>query len=369
MTRKKHDSKKRRESLLKSLESSGGGGITADGVKLRAAPLGGKPAECTITAHCRTSIFEYPGVYLLETVDHHIIYSDGGVTAAIVSDLPAYFTRESDASLHYSVDVSVRAGVQDTYKKAMKQVGGQAQPQVPLFLVVEECVELPPVALHRDRCLSIDECRNGVPIIEGGREGERALLAIGTRVGSWPNLDSRHAAVNVVLAGVKVEQKATQHIRELYNSSCFVSSEGQAVYTLNPTVQGSVTTLSNLRSREVKEKAERIKSMLQGMMSDSEPAALELFDSLVQDKATGDGYLRLWYLRLWQAVEDAKRYLGYPQLENLQQVIAGKRTPKELKDYRAKIAHWYTGRIESSYLNDLQYTAMELLRQKYGMYR
>lgn len=367
MTRKKHDGKKRRESLLRSLKPSGGGAFTAEGVKLMAAPLGGESTECTITAHCRTSIFEYPGVYLVEAADYHVIYSNDGVTAAIVSDLQAYFTRQSEASRHYSVDVSLRAGVQSTYKNAMKQVGQRTQAQVPLFLVVEECVELRPVKLPQDKCFSIDECRDGKPIIEGGREGERALLAIGTTADSWPELDSEQVVVNVVLASVKVEQKATQHIKELYNCSCFVSSEGKAVYALNPTMQASATSVFNLRSRDVKEKADRIKSMLQGMMSDSEPAALELFDSLVQDKAKDDDYLRLWYLRLWQAVEDAKRHLGYPQLENLQKAIAGRRTPKELKNYRAEIAHWHTGRIECSYLNDLQYTAMELLRRKYGM--
>ena len=54
-----------------------------------------------------------------------------------------------------------------------------------------------------------------------------------------------------------------------------------------------------------------------------------------------------------------------PQLENIDMVIAGKRTPKELKEYRNTIAHWHTGRIDYSYLSDLQRTAMELLRRKY----
>lgn len=101
-------------------------------------------------------------------------------------------------------------------------------------------------------------------------------------------------------------------------------------------------------------------------MSDSEPTALELFDSIMLDKTRDDSYLRLWYLRLWQALEDAKRHLGYPQLDNLDKVIAGKRTPKELKEYRNAIAHWETGKIDYSYLSDLQYTAMELLRRKYS---
>ena len=106
--------------------------------------------------------------------------------------------------------------------------------------------------------------------------------------------------------------------------------------------------------------------MIQEMLSDSNTVASELFDSIVLDKTTDDGYLRLSYLRLWQALEDAKRQLGRPELLNDRSVIAGKRTPTELKEYRNDIAHWYTGRMDQSYLQDLQYTVMELLRRKYS---
>ena len=81
-------------------------------------------------------------------------------------------------------------------------------------------------------------------------------------------------------------------------------------------------------------------------MSDSDPVASELFDSIVLDKTMDDGYFRLFYLRLWQAVEDAKKHLGVPGLLNAGDVVAGERAPRELKDYRNAIAHWHTGRID-----------------------
>ena len=105
--------------------------------------------------------------------------------------------------------------------------------------------------------------------------------------------------------------------------------------------------------------------MLQGMRSDSEPTASELFDSILLDKTKDDGYLRLWYLRLWQALDDAKKDLGYTQ-DKIDTVIAGKRTQRELTKYRNYIAHWNTGKIDYAYLSDLQHTALELLRRKYG---
>ena len=367
--KRNRDSKKRREDLLRSLEPSRGGGLTTYGAKDGAERLGGRPAECTITGHCRTFVFRFPGSYLVaeEPVNHQVIYPRGSFKASIVSDLLAYFEQDPAESLHYSIDVSLRAGVRSTYEKAVEQANQrQPHPGVPLFVVIEEYVEVPPTVLNSGECFTIDECRDGEAIIEGGREGERALLAFRTSGGSWPDFHADMSVVNVVLAAVKVEQNVTSHIEELYSCSCFVSSERQAVYTLSPTMSAHAETISRLEPSDLREKGGRIGTMLQGMMSDSEPATPELFDSIILPKTRDDSYLRLWYLRLWQALYDARSLLGYPQLDNLNEVIAGTRTPAELRLYRRDIAHWYTGKIDYAYLSDLQRTALELLRRKYG---
>ena len=328
--------------------------------------LYGSPAECTITGYCRTSIFQYPGAYLVDAVDHQVVYSHGDLKAAIVSDLPAYFERHSDESLHYSIDVSLRARVLSTYEKAFEQAKLQTHPHVPLFIVIGKCTEVAPKVLNSDWCFTVDECLNGEAMLEGGREGESTLLAVKNNDGSWPDFKDDAHAVNIVLAAIKVEQNITHHIEELYSCSCFVSSEGQAVHAFSPTMgAASIQNVSLLESRDIREKAARIESMLQSMMTDSDPAERELFDSMVLEKTKDDGYFRLWYLRLWQALDDAGKHLGYPQISNIGEVIAGKRTPREIKDYRNDIAHWHTGRIDMSHLNDLQHTVIELLRRKY----
>ena len=72
--------------------------------------------------------------------------------------------------------------------------------------------------------------------------------------------------------------------------------------------------------------------MLESMLSESEPVLTELFDSIVMDKTKDDNYLRLWYLRLWQALDDVGSHMGKPQLFNDKNVLAGKRSPKELQE-------------------------------------
>ena len=366
MTRpkRKKNIRHRRESLLKSLDSTDTGGMTTHAFKL--APPGWLPAECTITGYCRTSIFEFPGSYLIEHVNPRRIYSGGGLTAAIVSALPAYFEEKPADSLHFGIDVSLRAWTRATYDEAVEETSSKPQRTLPLFLVVQEYRKGTPTILNSGECFTIDEFRDGEERIEGGREGERALVAIKTTDGSWPDIPTDTHAINVVLAAVKAEQDYAQHIELRYRCSCFVSTEGQAVYTVVPRIgQPSVRTKNRIDSSEMQNKAGRIASMLQHMVSEAEPAALELFDALLLDKTKDDEYLRLWYLRLWQAVEDAGGHLGYPQLSNVTDVIAGDRTPKELKNYRNQIAHWYTAIINFSYVSDLQHTAIELLRRKY----
>ena len=170
----------------------------------------------------------------------------------------------------------------------------------------------------------------------------------------------------MLLAAVRVEQNAIGHVEELYSCSCFVNEKDEAVYVLRFSGSATATVSAPLEGAELEQRSEKIRALTMEMMADSAPVARELFDSLIIDKTRDDAHLRLSYLRLWQAVEDARRHLGQSGLLNEQTAIGGKRSPAELKEYRNQIAHWHTGRVDGSFLSDLQYTAMELLRRKYG---
>ena len=355
----------RRESLLQSLDDSGCGGPTLHFAKLMADAPGCQPAQCKIIGYYRTFLFEFPCAYLVEAFGHRIVYTDSGIRAVIVSNLPDYFESALVCPSHYSIDISLRAGVHATYAKALEQADRRTAQTFPFFLVIEENRTLPPTALDKGECLTMPEYQDGQEMIEGGRKGARALIAVKTIDGSWPEFKSDMHRVNTVLVAVKVEQKTTDPIRELHQCSCFVSEDGQSVYPLIPTMKAQASSTANIDNAAIIDKANRIEAMLQGMTRESDPNALELFDSIVLDELEDDNFLRLWYLRLWQALDDSQGYLGHPQLWNADVVIAGKHTPRELNHYRNKIAHWHTGRIDYQFLNDLQCTAMELMRRKF----
>ena len=83
MSRRYRDWAIRRDTLQRSLEYSGSGGCTTYAAKRMAEPLGGRPAESTITGRCRTFIFEFPGSCLVtkEAVGHQIIYCQHGLNS------------------------------------------------------------------------------------------------------------------------------------------------------------------------------------------------------------------------------------------------------------------------------------------------
>ncbi len=92
-----------------------------------------------------------------------------------------------------------------------------------------------------------------------------------------------------------------------------------------------------------------------------------LINSMYREEYKDDAYQRLHYLRLWESlVESGEKYLSYQgNVRKDNKVVAGKKTLRELKDYRDDIAHWWTESIDENFLADLQRTINELLLRKY----
>ena len=369
MSRSNRRAKQRRKSVLESLEEKHEGGVTTYAAKLMAEPLGGTETVCTITHYCRTMLFEFPGCHTTaeDPVRPLVIWADEAFRAAVVSDLPAYFQHDSSQFSHYAIDVSLRDGVDRVYRKELSH---RNAPNPPIFLVTEQYESVPVTRFANGECFLIHEWRDGKALIEGGREGKRALLAIRTVNGAWPDFSHDQHAVNSVLAAVKVEQNITHHIAELYSCSCFVSDDGRAVYPLHPTMKigyGGVRKSSPVDTDGLREKIAGVRSICRGLRQDSvtTPQVAELIDSILLDETPDDRYFRLWYLRLWQAMVDAKRKLGQPKFEENLNAIAGEMTPVQLKEYRHSIAHWWTGNVDFSFVTGIQQTAHEILRRKY----
>ena len=127
--------------------------FTMAGIRRGAEGLGGEPYPCTIDGHCRTQIFEFPGIDFHPDGDepHHRIFESTSVQAHLTISLVDYFM-SSTSSIHFAISPCLRYCAEELEEKTKSQ-----QKSIPVFLVVEEINQLTPVAMHNGECTKSDE--------------------------------------------------------------------------------------------------------------------------------------------------------------------------------------------------------------------
>ena len=344
--------------------------FTLAGVEIMCGGSGNyKELHCTINGYCRTQIFQFPGInFHSDGIEpHHSIYDSRPVQACIVSNLNDYFM-STTRSKHYAISPCLRHVVSETDEK----IRYQQRDKVPVFLIIEEYNELPPLKMSKGECRIVDEVRvrdgEKVPVLIGGREGEQFITAWATVDGAWPELPNNQQLVNMILAGVRAGQEIPDPIRKYVDQKCLVTDDGRFVEMMQPTASMRGTVVTPMDANAYRDRVSIIKDAIAGMEADMGiPHMALLMNSMYCDEHGDDSYKRLQYLRLWQSLMDAgKKYLDYQgNIKYDKVVVAGDKTLEELTDYRDAIAHWWTDTIDENYLADLQRTINELIRRKY----
>ena len=125
----------------------------------------------------RTFVFEFPQSEVLveDPIQHDVIFEEAGIKAAIVCDLPGYFEKEPADSLHFDIDVSLRAAVHSTYARSLEQLE-RATKKLFWWLRIHR---VHPDGVEIEQCFTIDQMRDGVAIIEEAvKEKEHCLRSL-----------------------------------------------------------------------------------------------------------------------------------------------------------------------------------------------
>ena len=342
--------------------------LTMSGIRPGAEGLGGEPYACTITGHCRTQIFEFPGIDFHPDGDepHHQIYKSTSVQAYLTTNLVGYFIN-STSSTHFAISPSLRHCVGELEEKIRSQ-----QQRIPVFLVVEEFNQLTPVEMLNGECSISDEvavrdCEKH-PVLVGGREGKKFITAWDTTDGAWPAIPNNQPIVNLILAGVRVGQQTDDPIKRYLNQECLVTDLGEFVTIVRFTASARGSVLKPMDSKAYRKRVDEICGVIASMEQDmSKPHLALLINAMYRDDFKDDDYQRLHYLQLWQSLQDAgRKVLGYKgNLREDDQVIAGSKSLLEITEYRDDIAHGWTTIIDENFLVNLQRTINELVRRKY----
>ena len=366
MTRKNREVADRQKSLLPASPQTS---FTLAGVRTMYEGMGGKEFHCTISGYCRTQVFEFPKIDFRPNGDepYHTIYTSPSVQAYVASHLVDYFTN-SACSNHYTINPSLRHMVGETEAN----IRSQSKDRTPVFVVIEESSQLTPVEMTKDECNILEEAlvQNGeiVPVLVGGREGKKFIVAWATTNGAWPELPNNRPLVNMILAGVRAGQQTSGPIHKYVDDSCLITDDGRFVMMIRPTLSGRGSVATPMDTSEFRDRVSEIRGAVAAMEQDvSAPHMSLLFDAMYSDDFKDDSYQRLQYLRLWQSlVEAGKKFLSYQgNIRTDTAVVAGNKTLSELKDYRHDIAHWWTDTIDGNFLADLRRTTNELIRLKY----
>ena len=194
-----------------------------------------------------------------------MIYSSSSVQANLVSSLVDYFEK-STFSNHYTISPSLRYEVSETNEK----IKSQQNNRVPVFLVIEELNQLDPVDME---CVIVDEAREGTPVLIGGREGEKFVIACHTTGGEWPDLPNNEQWVNMILAGVRVGQQVTDPIRKHLDQSCLVTDDGRFVMMMRPTMSARASVATPMDSTAYREKVDEIRKGISALVTVQSPCS------------------------------------------------------------------------------------------------
>ena len=248
-----------------------------------------------------------------------------------------------------------------------------------------------------DVCFNFDFFRENPAGIEGrgivplGTRLFRSRVQLLTHVQVTPDLDPDRALASALTTAlheevaamnrenfiVRMHLEAVDHFRERTTWEQLNDADREVLQREVAGLPSEVETdeiesrmfdLTALRMQVALAKVDRIRLALEGIQRDAtaKPQIAELMEALLLDRSKDDKYFRLWYLRLWQALNDARKLIRVNEFRS-GEIVAGKKTINELRNYRNEIAHWWTGRLDYSYADDIQRTVVKLLRSKYGL--
>ena len=177
------------------------------------------------------------------------------------------------------------------------------------------------------------------------------------------------AAADALQHGLRVAQETPDPIRNYVEQDCLVTDDGRFVAMVPPvTISARLGTAKAMDTKAYRAKASEIKKAIAAMEPDvAAPHMALLINSMYSDEYKDDAYQRIQYLRLCQSLaevgETGLNYQGNIRQDNV--AVAGKKTLRELTNYRDDIAHWWTDTIDENFLADLQRTIYELMRRRY----
>ena len=297
-----------------------------------------------IVSYSITKVFHAPVNWPSEHACHWIRISGGTheYSATLTSD-PARYLKNSSVLGQYNNDPGLQEQVDGFEGKHGK---GSS------YLTIEESGQVIECVMDEGECWeNPDELGGGVVIFKiSGRP--------------WPKFSEKTEWDISLLTSMRMRTHVS-HPFELYaRSVLFITDCGEPAHALNVEMSvsyGGLRVTKPIPDGELSKWADDTGQAAERLRIVSTDSAIrELLAATRLDEAKDDEYFRLWYLRLWQAMEDISRYCLMPDVKRHMRKLKGTERWAELTSHRRAIAHWHTARVDYGKVQDLHNFAIEL---------
>ena len=320
-------------------------------------PLG-ESYPCHISEYLRTIVYKIPEHIVREGhLSPMVVKDTTDFRASIVTD-PIQYLKEGDFTDQYHLDVSFPSTLED-----ICGMGGN-ESEVCIYVIVqfkEDMCSFPAV---------------GGQCIKREHDATEFLVIADCDDAPAPRPNERMRTIDIVLTAAKVEFGVTEGIEKAFDARCYRTDSGACVYPIDIKISlGGLTVLSPMTLADLATKAEatghlaaqieaRIASVRWGgrrrYIPEFGTRLEELAGALQLEPSLDDAYLRLWYLRLWDRLEEfGDAFRPRLQLSNDSSLVAE-------KDHRNDIAHRGVDKMDNGLLRSLQSQAFRIIKSHIG---
>ena len=265
-------------------------------------PLG-EPFACHLSEYMRTIVYKMPSHVVREGQLSPVIVYDTGDFRASIATAPLSYLRESDFSDQYSLDVSFPTALQEKTDMTSNDSGKR------IFVVIQLKQEMKSFPAVGGQCIKREH------------DGTQVLLIADCDDAPAPRPDARMRTIDTVLAAAKVEFGITEGMEKAFDAGCYKTDKGACVHPYNIEFRvGGVTVLSPMTLGHLAAKAKatavlaaQLSASIEGVTQGGQRRRIpefgtrleDLIEALRLEPSLDDAYLRLWYLQLWDRLENS----------------------------------------------------------------
>ena len=309
--------------------------------------MGGTPFHCHITEYMRTIIyrihsFKVQGGHLTPCVVKEADY----FKASVVTN-PVEYLSSDGFSNQRSVDWGFEGALKGTCE------GDETREEKTVFVIVQFKEDIESFPADKGQCTKFEN------------EGRETYLIFDCVDAPAPIPDEKTDIINIVLTAVKAELDVTEAVEKVFDNGCYVSAEGLCIHkgVFGASARGRLVSPIALEDLTARAQAirvlitriedgielDRIESLKPEV--DNYGARLkELIEALQLDPSLDSAYRRLWFLLLWERVNEFRRLFARrqrpPELRNNNMEAVNK--------HRHAIAHRKVDELDGAMSSSLQ---------------